>query len=105
MNFYNSDEISFDLDIGEAVNLMKNDQALIARKGWNGKGMFLFYVPGSTFQVNRPPLDKIYEHGTVINYQPHIDMKTADETVVPWLCSQSDLLANDFGVIGKYTKN
>ncbi len=92
--------IEFNLSIGEAVQAMENDGALVCRKGWNGKNMFLFYVPGSTFMVNRKPLLGIYKEGTIINYQPHIDMKTADDTVVPWLCSQSDLLGKDFGIIG-----
>lgn len=68
----------------------------VCRKGWNGKDMFLFLVPGSTFKVNRAPLLGIYPEGTEINYQPHIDMKTADNTIVPWLASQSDLLAEDW---------
>jgi hypothetical protein len=68
----------------------------VARAGWNGKGMFIFLVPGSTFMVNRPPLLGIYPEGTTINYQSHIDMRTADGTIVPWLASQSDLLANDW---------
>jgi len=68
----------------------------VARDGWNGKGMFLFLVPGSTFKVNRPPLLGIYPEGTEVNYQPHVDMKTAQGTIVPWLASQSDLLAEDW---------
>lgn len=70
-----------------------------ARKGWNGKGMFIFKVDGSTFKVNRPPLNKLYPEGTEINYQSHIDMKTADDTIVPWLASQSDLLAEDWNAV------
>lgn len=69
---------------------------LVARSGWNGKNMFLFLVPGSTFTVNRAPLLGIFEEGTVIEYQSHIDMYTADGTVVPWLASQSDLQASDW---------
>jgi len=61
--------------------------------------MFLFLVPGSTFKVNRPPLLGIYPEGTEINYQPHIDMRTARNTVVPWLASQSDVLAADWEVV------
>lgn len=61
--------------------------------------MFVFLVSGSTFKVNRPPLLGIYEDGTEINYQPHVDMKTADGTIVPWLCSQSDMLAEDWEVV------
>ena len=71
----------------------------VCRQGWNGKGMFLFLVQGSTFAVNRAPLLGIYPEGTVINYQPHIDMKTAQDTVVPWLASQSDVLADDWEVL------
>jgi hypothetical protein len=78
-----------------ALGLIKEGQR-VARRGWNGKDMFIFLVPGSTFQVNRPPLLGIYPEGTEINYQPHIDMKTADGTIVPWLASQTDLLAEDW---------
>jgi hypothetical protein len=81
--------------IGWAVKQMHNGQR-VARAGWNGKGMFLFLVPGSTFEVNRAPLLGIYPAGTVIDYCPYVDMKTADGKVVPWLCSQTDLLALDW---------
>lgn len=82
-------------DIGWAVGQMR-DGRKVRRAGWNGKGMFLFLVNGSTFKVNRPPLLGIYPEGTEINYCPHVDMKTADDKVVPWLCSQTDLLALDW---------
>jgi hypothetical protein len=88
------DGLTFGLAI-EALKLGKR----VARAGWNGRGMFLFLVPGSTFQVNRPPLLGIYPEGTAINYCPHIDMKTADEKVVPWLASQTDVLAEDWQIM------
>ena len=84
-----------DLSFGDAVLMMKAGFKM-ARTGWNGKGMFLFLVPGSVFNVNRPPLLGIYPEGTEITYMPHIDMKTADNKVVPWLASQSDVLAEDW---------
>jgi len=71
----------------------------MARKGWNGKGMFIFLVPGSHFTVNRPPLLGIYPEGTEIDYHGHIDMKTAQGDVVPWVASQSDLQAADWMVV------
>jgi hypothetical protein len=70
-----------------------------ARAGWNGKGMFVFLVKGSEFVVNRPPLLGIYPPGTSIKYLPHIDMKTVTGEIVPWFCSQSDMLANDWELI------
>lgn len=70
----------------------------VQRIGWNGKGMFVFLVAGSTFKVNRPPLLGIYPEGTEIRYHGHVDMKTADGMVVPWLCSQTDMLAEDWQI-------
>ena len=86
------------LTFGLAIEALKQGSR-VARAGWNGKGMFLFLVPGSTFQVNRPPLLGIYPEGTTINYCPHIDMKTADGKVVPWLASQTDVLADDWVIV------
>lgn len=85
--------------IGWAIKQMQNG-ARVCRAGWNGKGMFLFLVPGSTFKVNRAPLLGIYPEGTEINYHAHVDMKTADDKVVPWLASQTDLLATDWQIAG-----
>jgi len=85
-------------DFPVALQLVKMGQK-VARKGWNGKGMFIFLVPGSTFKVNRPPLLGIYPEGTEITYHAHIDMKTADGQIVPWLASQSDMLAEDYFVV------
>ncbi len=87
------------MNIGEAVEAMKQGKRVCRAEGWNGKGMFLFLVPGSVFNVSRPPLLGIYPEGTEIHYQPHVDMKTANGTVVPWAASQSDLLAEDWIVV------
>jgi hypothetical protein len=86
------------MNFGEALAALEDGQT-VSREGWNGKGMFLFLVPGSTFKVNRPPLLGIYPEGTEINNCPHIDMKTADGKIVPWVASQTDLLAKDWGVV------
>ena len=86
------------LTFSEALEFLKSGKK-VAREGWNGKGMFIFLVSGSTFKVNRPPLLGIYEEGTEINYHAHIDMKTADNQIVPWLCSQTDMLADDWGIV------
>lgn len=87
---------------GVALDALKRGR-MVCRKGWNGKGMFLFLVPGSTFKVNRAPLLGIYPEGTEINYCPHIDMKTADGKVVPWLASQTDVLSEDWQLLGSVT--
>lgn len=83
------------MNFGEALVALKENKK-VARSGWNGKGMFLFLVSGSTFEVNRKPLLGIYPEGTVINYRSHIDMRTVDGEIVPWTASQSDVLAEDW---------
>lgn len=83
------------LDFASALKWLKHGRRA-SRRGWNGEGMFLFLVPGSTFKVNRPPLLGIYPEGAEINYHSHIDMRTADGQIVPWLCSQTDMLAEDW---------
>ena len=86
------------MNFGSALQALKNGQK-VPREGWNGKGMFLFLVPGSVFKVNRAPLLGIYPEGTEINYRPHIDMKTVDGEIVPWVASQTDVLAEDWCVV------
>ena len=83
------------LNFSQALDLIKTGVKM-QRVGWNGKGMFLFLVPGSTFKVNRAPLLGIYPEGTEINYHAHIDMRTANGEIVPWLASQTDMLSSDW---------
>ena len=83
------------MNFGQAIEVLKTGNK-VTRVGWNGKDMFLFLVQGSQFKVNRPPLLGIYPEGTMINYRPHIDMKTVNGEIVPWVASQSDLLEEDW---------
>ena len=86
------------MNFGNAIEALKEGKR-VARAGWNGKGMFLFLVPGSNFIVNREPLLSIIGEGAQITYRPHIDMKDAEGKVVPWLASQTDMLAEDWQIV------
>lgn len=86
------------MNFGHALEILKAG-GRVARAGWNGKNMFIFLVNGSTFTVNREPLLSILGEGTQVDYHGHVDMKTADGTIVPWLCSQTDMLAEDWGIV------
>lgn len=90
-DYYGETEMNF----GEVITGLKAGRRF-AREGWNGKGMFLFLVPGSVFKVNREPLLSMLGEGTEVEYHAHIDMKTAQGYVVPWLASQADMLAEDW---------
>lgn len=86
------------MSFGHALAVIKAG-GRVARAGWNGKGMFIFLVPGSRFTVNREPLLSIMGEGTEVDYHGHIDMKTAQGYVVPWLASQADMLADDWQIV------
>lgn len=88
------------MDFADAVRAVKAGEK-VSRKGWNGAGMFIFLVPGSRFKVNRPPLLGIYPEGTEVEYHAHIDMKTAQGYVVPWIASQADILSEDWGYVNE----
>lgn len=78
-------------DFGTAINLLKEGKKM-ARKGWNGKGMFLLYVPSEKWGI----IEKIGLGIPKGNLLPWIGMKTADGKFIPWLASQSDMLAEDW---------
>ena len=87
------------MDFSEALKYLKAG-GRVARSGWNGKNMWLVLIPGSKITVDKgKPLSLGFHEGTVVDYLPHIDMKTADEKVVPWLASQTDILADDWNTI------
>ena len=87
-----------DMDFSAALLAVK-DGDKVARRGWDGKDMFIFLVDGSEFEVNRAPLDKIYPVGTKVTYRPHVDMRAADGTIGVWIASQTDMLADDWYTI------
>ena len=81
------------MNFSEALIMLKQGFK-IARNGWNGKDMYLtYYSPVAhgtvDFEVN----------GETHILQPFILMKTAQGTIVPWLASQTDILADDWLII------
>lgn len=86
------------LSLGAAIDLAKEGRQ-IARRGWNGSGMFVFYVEASIFLVNRAPLLGIFPEGTEVRYRAHLDLVTPDGTVGTWAPSNSDAIATDWYVV------
>lgn len=87
------------MTFGLAIEAMKMGKK-VARAGWNGKGMFIFLIPGSTFKVNRAPLLGIFPEGTEIEYRPHIAMKGVDGSISEWTpAAGNDVLAEDWTVV------
>jgi len=91
-----TDENLSPMGIGQAIGQMKLGKA-VARMGWNGVGMYLYYVPAASYEAQTDVAKS--EFGYLVPYQAYVAMKTAQGTVVPWLASQTDLLAEDFVVV------
>ena len=92
-------------NFGEAIKYLKRGFK-VARKGWNGKGMYLFYLPGRKYYICDGKLERmaagvdeyVEMRDSLPNpdYLPYIAMKTADNKCVPWLASQTDMLEEDW---------
>lgn len=83
-----------------ALERLKNG-GCVARNGWNGKGMYLFKVTDYSIEAQATPsTDVIIAKGDDQNESlPFIAMRTADSKFVPWLCSQTDMLADDWEIV------
>lgn len=76
----------------------------VARKGWNGKGMFIFMTPESYV-----PFSKLKDHNqrhliaipeSRVKINAHIDMKAADDSLlIGWVPSQLDMLSDDWEIV------
>jgi hypothetical protein len=94
-----NDEMTF----GEAIEALKKDKR-VARRGWNGKGMYLWLK-----QEIEIPKEWIKEKGLKeaigdrdsIKGLASISMLTAQgEVLSGWLASQTDMLSEDWTVVG-----
>ncbi len=82
------------MDFGEAIKALKAG-SLVARSGWNGKGMHLYLEDGWVCDVK----EGVFK-GHTRKYEPFIVMYTAQGKHQPgWLASQADMLAEDWVLV------
>ncbi len=73
-------------DFSTALRLLKQGRR-IAREGWNGKGLWLeLQIPDEHSKMTLPYIYMSYP----------ADAVNTPGAKVPWLASQTDLLANDW---------
>ncbi len=87
-----------DLNFSDALILLKG-RIRMQRAGWNGKGMYVVfqkgYPDGIAINANTAEATGL-EQGTVCRFLPYLMLRTADGSFVPWLASQTDILAEDW---------
>lgn len=70
------------MDFGQALAALKDGQR-VTRSGWNGKDMWIqLQVPDERSKTRRP----------------YLYMRQVDGDLVPWVASQTDLLAEDWAI-------
>ena len=92
-----TDGMNFGLAI-EAAKMGKR----IARRGWNGKGMWVVYRTGypDGIPANKNTADAVgIKEGELFKVRPYLQMKCADGSFQMWLASQSDILEDDWYIV------
>ena len=80
------------MNFGEAIEALKEGKK-VARKGWNGRGIFIeLQVPDDYSKMTHP---YIFIDTTGLM----TENKEAPKDRVPWLASQTDMLSNDWKVV------
>ena len=91
------------MNFGWAIEQLKAGNK-VTRKGWNGKGMYLWLMPAATVKAEwckEPHLKTLAEqNGGEVECLGSVRMKTADNKVLTgWLASQTDMLSEDWCIV------
>jgi hypothetical protein len=82
------------MSFGYALEWLKEGKQ-VARKGWNGKGIFIeLQTPDEHSKMTHP---YIFIDTTGLQ----TDNKFAPKNRVPWLASQTDMLADDWIIVSE----
>jgi hypothetical protein len=87
------------MTFGDALEAMKVGQR-VARAGWNGKGMFVYLVPAAAYPVQTGAAKAHFGEDVMVPYRAYLALKTVDEDVATWAPSCSDVLAEDWELVG-----
>ena len=85
------------LNFGQAIEALKKGQR-VAREGWNGANMYLYYVPENSYPALTDVAKKDFPNGSV-PYRAYLALKTAQNDIATWSPSTSDALAEDWLIV------
>jgi hypothetical protein len=94
-------DINDAIDFGQALFFVKSGWR-ISRANWNGANMWVVlqkgYPDGIAINSNTAKATG-FDEGSVHAFRPYLMMFTADAQFVPWVASQSDILAEDWYLV------
>lgn len=86
------------LNFGQAIEAAKQGKR-VARKGWNGAGMFAYIVPAASYPAQTGAAKEHFGENALVPYRAYWALKTAQEDVATWAPSGSDSLAEDWVIL------
>lgn len=96
--FENAYRATTGLPFGLAIEAMKQGSR-VARSGWNGQGMFVYYVPAASYPAQTGAAKRHFGDGGMVPYRAYMALKTAQGDVATWAPSCSDALAEDWVIL------
>lgn len=90
--------LSSGLTFGDALQALKAGKR-VARAGWNGKGMFVYYVRAAAYLAQSAAAIEYFGENAYVPYAPYLALKGVDEKVSTWVPSINDVLAEDWVVL------
>ena len=88
------------MNFGEVLEELKRGNC-VARKGWNGKGIFIKLKKGESLSTPNNRFDEVMTHDFIYIDTTGLHTNNPDAPMdrVPWLASQTDMLADDWVVV------
>lgn len=85
------------MNFGEALHELKAG-GNVARSVWEDK--FIFLVRSTSLANQEPLMNGVYYKQKEIHVHVRIDMEVSGNQIIPWLASQTDVLAEDWLDVG-----
>lgn len=85
--------------LSEALDQATFAGVAIQRHGWNGKGMFVYYVEANNYKATSPVAIRVFGKDSFVPYGAYFAIKAADGKVYPWAPSQQDLNSDDWSIL------
>lgn len=83
------------MTFGLAIEALKRGER-VARAGWNGKGMFVYYVPPASYPAQTGVAKAYFGADALVPYEGYLAIKNVSNTVSTWVPSINDVLAEDW---------
>lgn len=86
------------MEFGQALTALKHGSRA-TREGWNGKGMWVVMVGSGHYDVGARTVGLNVRKDPAPTLRPWLGLKAHNGDFVPWVASQSDILADDWVIL------